>query len=70
MLFGGLDLLSKLADNNDRTYHKSRWTDDVDVRAKIGIEKGFLNPISRHPTKLGHEVIADWIIKDISQRGE
>lgn len=58
------DLLSQLcfknnvcvADNNQ--YHKSNWSiDDDRVTAMINHE--ILNPISKHPTKKGHQQIAD-----------
>ena len=40
------------------TYHFSRWKVD-DPRIIAGVKNGLLNPISYHPTKLGHEVIAE-----------
>lgn len=40
------------------TYHFSRWKVD-DPRIIAGVKSGLLNPFSYHPTKLGHEIIAE-----------
>ena len=57
------DLLSLLALYNgcntiDTTYHSSMWEIDS-VRVKYLTDNSILNPFSMHPTKLGHEQIAD-----------
>lgn len=59
------DLLSKLAILNgcndiDNNYHESDWVDDSN-RIRVLVDKKILNPISYHPTKLGHEKIADML---------
>jgi hypothetical protein len=59
------DLLSSMASLNglsefDNNYHKSSW--DIDSnRVQCLIDSGHLNPISKHPTKQGHELIANII---------
>jgi hypothetical protein len=59
------DLLSNLACLNgmtklDNQYHHSYWKADSN-RVEFLIKKGILNPISKHPTKQGHELIANII---------
>jgi hypothetical protein len=64
------DLLSQLALRNgmnelDNNYHSSAWVADTN-RLDFLIEKKLINPYSFHPTKLGHEQIAnmfDYIFK-------
>jgi hypothetical protein len=57
------DLLSQLAINNgctdiDNRYHTSDW--DVDSnRVSYLVDRGILNPHSHHPTRIGHEQIAN-----------
>ena len=57
------DLMSQLVMLNgsnhfDRRYHFSNW--DIDGnRVKFLIDCDLLNPFSKHPTKLGHEQIAN-----------
>ena len=46
--------------NTINTYHKSAWNND-DTRLKPLIDLELLNPYSFHPTKLGHEKIAEII---------
>lgn len=65
------DLLSTMAlskgfTERDNKYHLSSWKVDSD-RVKFLIEKGCLNPISKHPTKIGHEMIADIIDKELER---
>ena len=57
------DLMSQLVIRNginqfDRNYHHSHWLVDGD-RVQHLIDRGLLNPFSKHPTKLGHEQIAN-----------
>lgn len=57
------DLMSQLVMRNgsnqfDRNYHLSHWEVDGD-RVKYLIDRKLLNPYSFHPTKLGHEQIAN-----------
>jgi hypothetical protein len=57
------DLLSQLAINNgctdiDNQYHTSDW--DIDSnRVSYLVDRGILNPHSHHPTRVGHEQIAN-----------
>lgn len=65
------DMLSLLAINNgmanvDENYHSSTWKVDSN-RVQYLIGKGILNPISTHPTKLGHQQIAEIISPYIKQ---
>lgn len=60
------DLLSKLCYYNDvqefdDQYHNSDWSSDT-IRIDRLVEKNVLNPISFHPTQLGHKQIAEIII--------
>jgi hypothetical protein len=41
----------------DNNYHLSSWKVDTD-RVDTLIKMGYLNPFSKHPTQLGHELIA------------
>ena len=52
------DLLSKLTDVSHDTYHFSNWRNDCG-RTRKGCSLGLLNPFTYHPTKRGHEMIAD-----------
>jgi hypothetical protein len=57
------DLMSQLVLRNgnnqfDRNYHLSHWKVDGD-RVQFLIDQDLLNPFSKHPTKLGHEQIAN-----------
>ena len=57
------DLLSQLAYKNgwdpvDDKYHSSDWRADCD-RIKLLEQKGVVNPYSFHPTRQGHEQIAE-----------
>jgi hypothetical protein len=59
------DMLSVMANrlgisNIDNKYHFSSWKVDTN-RVDALIELGYLNPISTHPTQLGHELIAQVI---------
>jgi hypothetical protein len=59
------DFLSYLASVNgfsevDNNYHLSSWKIDCD-RVEFLVDRGYLNPISKHPTKQGHELIADLV---------
>ena len=65
------DLLSILAINNglnivDSKYHKSNWLIDTN-RVEYLEANGILNPISKHPTKLGHEQIVDILSEHIEK---
>jgi hypothetical protein len=65
------DLLSLLAAHNgcttiDRTYHSSQWAIESS-RVKYLVNKKILNPISIHPTKLGHAQIADILAEHIEK---
>jgi len=65
------DMLSNIAIVNgftekDTKYHLSSWKIDSD-RVKFLIDKGCLNPISKHPTKKGHEIIAVIIDKELEK---
>jgi hypothetical protein len=57
------DLLSQLAiqqetNLSDQSYHQSVWKQDDDRLLPL-VEKGVLNPFSYHPTRLGHQLIAN-----------
>ena len=67
MIFNGRDMLTLMTENTDTEYHKSRWYDKIDKRASIGIKKGLLNPISRHPTKEGYKDIARLVLDGIQR---
>jgi hypothetical protein len=65
------DLLSLLAAHNgcttiDATYHSSQWAIESS-RVKYLVNKKILNPISIHPTKLGHAQIADILAEHIEK---
>lgn len=65
------DLLSSMAILNgmkdmDKKYHQSTWRADTN-RAEFLIKTGHLNPLSIHPTKMGHQLIADLIGKDLEK---
>lgn len=69
---GPRDLLSQLAINQgvksmDSNYHSSAWILDTD-RLKVLIDKKIINPHSFHPTRLGHEQIAQ-MFEDIFNKG-
>lgn len=57
------DILSSLAHKfgveNDAEYHTSSWDDDSS-RISCLVKEQILNPISFHPTKQGHRLIAQW----------
>jgi hypothetical protein len=57
------DILSALAIQNDLPiddrHHTSSWRDDT-IRISGLVKQGILNPISYHPTQIGHEKIAEW----------
>ena len=60
------DLLSKLCYYNgvhefDDRYHSSNWNSDTS-RINLLVEKNILNPVSFHPTKIGHKQISEIII--------
>jgi hypothetical protein len=68
---GSRDMLSTMAilnglDKFDNKYHYSSWVSDSN-RVKFLVDRGFLNPISKHPTKQGHEMIADIIDKQLER---
>jgi hypothetical protein len=67
----GRDMLTSMALLNgfteqDDSYHLSSWVVDSS-RVRFLVEKGYLNPISKHPTKKGHEMIADIIDKELEK---
>lgn len=49
----------------DNKYHTSSFSKDSN-RIQFLIDKGILNPHSYHPTKLGHQTIADLLHKEIN----
>ena len=55
-----------MIDDNKRNdkYHKSVWS-FTDRKIKIAKEMKLVNPISGHPTKKGHEIITDILMKEI-----
>ena len=62
------DLLSQMAlqtgiEDMDKKYHTSTWKIDTN-RVEFLVNSGHLNPFSQHPTKLGHQLIADIISKE------
>ncbi len=65
-LFKDSSLLSLMIDDNKRNdkYHKSVWS-FTDRKIKIAKEMKLVNPISGHPTKKGHEIITDILMKEI-----
>lgn len=52
------DLLSKLTGIDEEKMHFSNWKNDC-ARIQKGIEDKILNPYTFHPTKYGHELIAN-----------
>ena len=63
------DLLSQMAlqtgiQDMDKKTHDSVWKVDTN-RIEFLINSKHLNPISTHPTKLGHQLIADIISKEL-----
>ena len=65
-LFKDSSLLSLMINDNkiNDKYHKSVWH-FTDRKIKIAKEMKLVNPISGHPTKKGHEIIADILMKEI-----
>lgn len=70
------DLLSWLSqiynfNNNDQRYQYNDWVTDYqgtdDPKIMHLVKQGVLNPISNHPTKLGHEKIADYFSMKVSK---
>ncbi len=64
------DLASYLArhngmDNLKKQIHMSNWEADTDC-IKFLADVGIVNPISFHPTQLGHQQLADYFIEKIS----
>jgi hypothetical protein len=65
------DLLSTLSTLNgleqtDGKYHQSVWKEDTN-RLEVLVRNNYLNPISYHPTRQGHEAIADIIKQDLER---
>ena len=65
------DMLSRMAillgmTDIDNNYHVSTWKADTN-RAEFLVNTKHLNPFSIHPTKLGHQLIADIISKDLEK---
>lgn len=63
------DMLSQLCIKNgfkdiDKNYHKSSWHIDSN-RVSFLVDCGVLNPISKHPTELGHRQITELIIESV-----
>lgn len=58
------DLLSSITNIESKHYHLSSGKND-DTRISTGIANKLLNPISFHPTKLGHQKIFDIICPHI-----
>lgn len=66
LLFEKSSLLSMLIDDqgeND-SYHKSTWRDE-DKKITIAKQMKLVNPISGHPTKEGHRLIAEILLKNL-----
>ena len=66
LLFEKSSLLSMLIDDqgeND-SYHKSTWLDE-DKKITIAKQMKLVNPISGHPTKEGHRLIAEILLKNL-----
>jgi len=56
------DLLSFLSNKkSNSSYHMSSWKNDSD-KIKPLVDSGVLNPYSFHPTRKGHELIANMLI--------
>lgn len=56
------DLMTQMSDGiTSDSYHMSSWVDD-DKRIQYLINKGLINPISLHPTKLGHQKIVEILL--------
>tara|TARA_B100000902_G_C27059571_1_gene788408 strand:+ start:122 stop:832 length:711 start_codon:yes stop_codon:yes gene_type:complete len=58
------DLLSKMTGLDEDDHHFSNWSNDC-VRTTKGKRLGLLNPYTFHPTKHGHEVIADMFTRHL-----
>tara|TARA_B100001059_G_C17809901_1_gene571615 strand:+ start:337 stop:1092 length:756 start_codon:yes stop_codon:yes gene_type:complete len=68
LLFDGHDLLSLLIKdyvNNDK-YHISDWG-DTDRKIQSAKEQGLVNPISLHPTRKAHKIIANLLLENLSK---
>ena len=66
LLFEGHDLLSLLIKDykpND-LYHLSDWNDN-DRKIKLAKEQGLVNPISLHPTRKSHKMIANMFLEQL-----
>jgi hypothetical protein len=70
LLFHGMDLLSKLTNDLDdnNQYHLSDWEHDTDRKITKAKEHKLVNPISGHPTRAGHKIIANLIYNHIFTR--
>ncbi len=69
-LFEGSSLLSCLINDyspNNR-YHKSIWN-DTDRKIKTAKKHGLVNPFTGHPTKLGHEKLAELLSDQLTNQG-
>lgn len=65
------DMMSMMAisagiTNMDNDYHLSGWQVDTN-RAEFLVKTKHLNPYSIHPTKLGHQILADIIGNDLEK---
>jgi hypothetical protein len=65
------DMMSRMATlagitDMDNDYHLSGWQIDTN-RAEFLVKHKYLNPYSIHPTKLGHQLLADIIGNDLEK---
>ena len=65
------DIASQLAEfhgikTSSTAYHISNWSSDSVPHIKFLKEKGVLNPISFHPTRLGHKQISNYFLSKIN----
>ena len=58
-------LENRVIDYIDNNYHTSSFSEDSN-RIKFLVNNNILNPHSYHPTKLGHQTIANLIHKEIN----
>ena len=63
-LFNGVDLLSLLTDSFDKSHRESNWKDN-DEKTNYAVQKGFLDPKTKHPSRQGSKKIASIMIQEL-----
>ena len=61
------DMMSTMSGMESHGYHFSSWVNDIKPTINKLVDSGILNPYSFHPTKLGHQKIAEILEPRIKQ---